>query len=431
MRHGVAIAGAQGIKIFKDRHEIGLQNCFDNAKSDHERERSMDIPSSDDNNPDLPVNKDDEAFIVFMPSGQRGHVKKGTTVLDAARQLEVDLDSICGGNALCGRCQVEYTFGESPKLGINFDVGSVSPFGANEQRFDKRVGLKAGRRLGCCSVIQGDLQVNVPPESQVHEQIISKRTNIDYSQGMVPVIKLHMIQVEEAMMDEPGGDAERVIEALEKQHKVNVKRIVPTLLGSLQILLRKNQWQITVAVRYDEIVGFWGGCKKNIYGIAFDVGSTTISSMLADLTTGQLIGSKGQMNPQIRFGEDLMSRVSYAMMNETGAEQMCDALRKTLADLTTELCKEFDVSSDEILELTFVCNPIMHHIMLGISPIELGNAPFALATDKAITLRASELGLPVHVCAYAYILPCVAGHVGADAAAVLLALEPWNDTDNV
>ncbi len=374
---------------------------------------------------------DNQAFIVFMPSGQRGYVQKGISVLDAARQMEVDLDSICGGNAICGRCQVEYTFGDLPKLKIHSAINNVSPFGSSEQRFDKRVGLKPGRRLGCCSIISGDLVVNVPPESQVHKQIISKQTNLDYSQNMQPMVRLYVVTVAEADLHDATGDSERVITALKNQHKIIAHTFYSTLLIDLQQALRKNNWQISVAVRENAIIGIWGGIKEAIYGIAFDVGSTTISGTLANLVTGFVMGSTGQMNPQIRFGEDLMSRVSYAMMNENGTDQMCDAVRNSLADLTTELIETHQLLPGDVIELTVVCNPVMHHILLGISPVELGNAPFALATNQSITLLAKDWNLPVHRCAHIYILPCVAGHVGADAAAVMLAKEPWNDDDNV
>ena len=273
--------------------------------------------------------------------------------------------------------------------------------------------------------------IDVPPESQVHEQIISKKTDLDYSENMQPVIMLYDVTVQEATLHEQIGDAERVIEAAQRQHQLQIERMHYSLLKELQKLLRKNNWTISIAVRDQEIIGVFPPDKKAIYGIAFDVGSTTISGILADLVTGQVLHSTGQMNPQIRFGEDLMSRVSYAMMHEEGTKQMCEAVRTTLYDLTQELIATSHIDKNEVMEFTIVCNPVMHHVLLEISPTELGNAPFALASDSAITVPAKDLGLPCHPCGECYLLPCAAGHVGADAAAVMLAEQPWNARDNV
>ncbi len=373
----------------------------------------------------------DMAFVAFMPSGQRGYVEKGISVLDAARALEVDLDSVCGGNARCGRCQVEFSFSKFQKLNLISREENVSKFTSSEERYNKRVGLRKNRRLGCCSIIKGDLVIDVPPESQAHEQIITKETDTDYSENMQPVIELYDVTVPEATLHDQTGDAERLSTAILKQHQIEITRIKPVLLIGLQKLLRKNKWKISIAIKENEVIGIWPPGKSSLYGIAFDLGSTTISGMLADLVSGQLIETTGQMNPQIRFGEDLMSRVSYAMLNDDGTAQMCQSVRQTLAELVENLCGQAEILSNEIMELTIVCNPIMHHILLGISPIELGNAPFALATSNALTLPAHYLEIPAHPCAEIYLLPCIAGHVGADAAAVMLAEQPWDATDDV
>src|SRR5262249_10160123 len=150
------------------------------------------------------------------------------------------------------------------------------------------------------------------------------------------------------------------------------------------------------------------------YGLAVDIGSTTIAGHLCDLATGEVVASAGVMNPQIRFGEDLMSRVSYVMMNPGGDAEMTQAVRGAVNDLVASVAKEAAVAARDILELTFVGNPIMHHLLLGIDPTELGGAPFALATDGAITIWASEIDLRVHPNARIFVLPCIAGHVGAD-----------------
>jgi len=183
---------------------------------------------------------------------------------------------------------------------------------------------------------------------------------------------------------------------------------------------------VTVAIREGrEIVGIWPGFKDRLLGVAVDVGSTTVAAHLCDLASGKVIGSAGLMNPQIRFGEDLMSRVSYVMLNEGGDVEMTRVIREALNALIAELTAGADATPEDVFELTFVGNPIMHHLLLGISPVQLGVSPFALATDSAVNLPASALDLSVAAGARAYVFPCIAGHVGADTAAMLLAEAPW------
>ncbi len=165
--------------------------------------------------------------------------------------------------------------------------------------------------------------------------------------------------------------------------------------------------------------------RSRALGLAVDVGSTTIAAHLTDLSTGEVVAASGAMNPQIRFGEDLMSRVSYVMMNPGGEVEMTRVVREAINRLAAEVAADAGVGADDILEAVFVGNPIMHHLLLGINPVELGGAPFALATDKPTTVRASEIGLSLHPNARAFVLPCIAGHVGADTAGVILAEGPY------
>ncbi|MEL6523836.1 MAG: ASKHA domain-containing protein, partial [Pseudomonadota bacterium] len=167
-------------------------------------------------------------------------------------------------------------------------------------------------------------------------------------------------------------------------------------------------------------------------GFAVDLGSTTIAAHLCSLADGEVLASGGIMNPQIRFGEDLMSRVSHAMMNENGAEEMTAAVREAMDTLFRDLIGQADVAQDRVVEMVCVCNPVMHHLLLGIDPVELGQAPFALATSGAVHLGARDIGLgSLNPLAQIYMLPCIAGHVGADAAAVALSEAPNRSEDLV
>ena len=367
----------------------------------------------------------DDVLVVFTPSGKRGRVAQGTTVLQAARELGVDLDSVCGGRAICGRCQVTLSEGAFPKHGIESRTEHLSGLGDNEIAYDEAEGLAEGRRLGCSARLLKDAVIDVPPESQVHRQVVRKRTEV-HDLSVNPLVRLHVVEVSEPSMHEPVSDLRRVLEELEFEWGLTELECDPHVLMALQGSLRDGQWQVTVAVfREREIVAIWPGYHETALGMAFDIGSTTIAAHLVDLASGEALASAGRMNPQIRFGEDLMSRVSYVMMHPGAEQQMCEAVRTAAAELIVEVCAEADQKPDNILDCTFVGNPIMHHLLLGLSPVELGGAPFALATDSAVTVSAQSLGLGINPGARCYVLPCIAGHVGADCAAVVLSEAPY------
>ncbi|MGA1760786.1 MAG: ASKHA domain-containing protein [Paracoccaceae bacterium] len=379
-----------------------------------------------------------DPLVVFTPSGKRGRFPVGTPVLTAARQLGVDLDSVCGGRGICSKCQITPSYGEFPKHGVTVADGALSEWNAVEQRYQDKRGLKAGRRLGCQATVQGDIVIDVPPESQVHKQVVRKAASARVIE-MAPATKLYYIEVEEPDMHVPTGDFERVARALSEQWDITGVTADLPILRKLQPVLRKGNWAITVAVYQDHtgaaprILDVWSGLHEaGIYGLAIDLGSTTIAAHLTNLTTGEVVESAGVMNPQIRFGEDLMSRVSYSMMNKGGDLEMTRAVREALNTLMVELAQAANIDPSLMVEVTFVCNPVMHHLLIGVDPVELGQAPFALATSNSMTMAALELDLTaMNPSARCYILPCIAGHVGADAAAVALSEEPNKSEDLV
>ncbi|MEI4261955.1 ASKHA domain-containing protein [Roseovarius sp. D0-M9] len=379
-----------------------------------------------------------DPLVVFTPSGKRGRFPVGTPVLTAARQLGVDLDSVCGGRGICSKCQITPGYGEFSKHGVSVASDALSEWNSVEQRYDDKRGLKAGRRLGCQATVQRDVVIDVPAESQVHRQVVRKAASTRLIE-MDPATRLYMVEVDEPDMHTPTGDRERLARALREQWDIPQITADLTLLSKLQPVLRKGKWQVTVALNkghddaHHRVIEIWPGLHEDgLYGLAIDLGSTTVAAHLTDLDTGSVIASSGIMNPQIRFGEDLMSRVSYAMMNPGGDAEMTRAVREAINTLAEEIAKEAGISPSLIVETVFVCNPVMHHLLLGIDPVELGQAPFALATSESITMNASELDLTiVNPRARVYILPCIAGHVGADAAAVALAEQPGKSDDLV
>ncbi|MCV2871079.1 ASKHA domain-containing protein [Defluviimonas sp. WL0050] len=378
-----------------------------------------------------------DPLVIFTPSGKRGRFPVGTPVLTAARQLGVDLDSVCGGRGICSKCQITPGYGEFSKHGVTVSEDALSEWNEVEARYDRIRGLKQGRRLGCQAKVMGDVVIDVPPESQVHRQVIRKSaTQRDIT--MDPATHAYYVEVAEPDMHSPSGDFQRLCDALRDQWQIDGLEAETTLLGKLQPVLRKGEWKVTVAIHRDHrnkprIIDIWPGFYEGrLYGLAIDLGSTTIAAHLCDLRNGNVLASSGLMNPQIRFGEDLMSRVSYAMMNPGGDKEMTDAVRTAINGLAQSIATEAEIDPGQIVETVFVCNPVMHHLLLGIDPVELGQAPFALATSESISLAARDLDLTaIHANARIYILPCIAGHVGADCAAVALSEEPNKSEDMV
>jgi len=251
-----------------------------------------------------------DALVIFTPSGRRGRFEPGTTVLDAARSLGVDLDSVCGGRGLCGRCQVVPAEGSFPKHGIESSDAHLTPRGANEAEYDRLRGLAPGRRLGCFAHIQGDVLVDVPPESQVHRQVVRKGVPVrDFV--IDPVVRLYEVEVERPELAKPGGDMARLTAALLREWGVDALDADLGVIRDLQPALEQGDYRVTVAVHDGALItGIWPGLHDRALGIALDIGSTTIAGHLANLADGEVLASDGVMNPQIRFGEDLMSRVS-------------------------------------------------------------------------------------------------------------------------
>ncbi len=379
----------------------------------------------------------DKAIVVFTPSGLRGEFPVGTTVLQAAQQLGVDLETICGGHGVCGTCQVLHIVGAFSKHGIESREEHLSPPSETEI-FDYAETLEAGLRLGCCAQIRGDLVIDIPSGSQTHQQhVVKQATNchIDHD----PAVKLYTTWVALPDLREPASDITRLQQALAVDYHFTDLTFDFGLLGALQSVLNvvhdkgaggaSAMVQVTVAIHYPmqgqpRMIAVWPGQKSDAYGLAVDLGSTTIAAHLCDLNNGQVVATASMMNPQIRFGEDLMSRVSYVMMNEGGAREMTRQVRQAFNELAREAASQVGIQVVDILELSVVCNPIMHHLLLGIDPTPLGSAPFNLAVDKALELRADQLELNLHPEARLFVLPCLAGHIGADTAGVILAERP-------
>lgn len=371
-----------------------------------------------------------DPLVLFMPSGKRGRFPVGTPILDAARELGVYVESVCGGRGICGRCQVSTQFGKFAKHGIESTPENVSAWSPKEARYtEKRGELRDGRRLSCSATIEGPLVIDVPADTVVNQQTIRKAVDTR-AITRNPAIQMCYVEVDEPDMHKPLGDLDRIKQALEEDWGFEDILVAQQILPQVQKTLRAGKWAVTAAIHQDmessrpTLIALWPGLKNEAYGIACDIGSTTIAMHLSSLLSGATVASAGISNPQIRFGEDVMSRVSYAMMNADGQQAMTDAVRGAVNNLIGQVCAEAGVAREDILDSVFVGNPIMHHLFLGIDPTELGGAPFALAVSGAVHTWGTEIGLHMNEGTRVYVLPCIAGHVGADAAGATLSEAP-------
>ena len=358
-----------------------------------------------------------------MPSGRRGRVEHGTLILDAARKLGVEIESICGGRQTCEKCRVVVEEGHFDKHGITSSEEHLSP------RTDAEIGLlkKLGtpeQRLSCNARVLGDLLITVPESSRAKKQIIRKSASERIIE-VAPAIRQVYVVVEKAQLGVHRGDWGRLQDALAEQWNLTGLSIELQTLQHLQATLRKDDWKVTATIWDNrQVIDVQSGYQEGAYGLAVDVGSTTVASYLCDLRTGELLATESMMNPQVSYGEDLMSRISYAMSNPEGLQKMNGAIIETINRLAAQAARSAKIGKQKIYEITLVGNTTMIHILLGINPVELGGAPFALANRDAMDIKARELGFRLHPSANAHILPSQAGHVGADNVGVLIAEEP-------
>jgi len=362
---------------------------------------------------------DDNFQVCFTPSGRQFKGEFGDTLLQVAQDAGVAIRSLCGGYGQCHQCWIEVSEGEHSKFGVKCDPENVSAVTRLEKQLITDNPTYKGKRLACQSCIQGDLVIDVPEESQEHKAYISKK-NKAQNYSIASAINLIDCSLEEATLDKNPSASENLFEQLAKQGiSANIDF---SLLRELQPLIHETSGDLTVAIRdTDQIVAVYPQGKHQVLGAAIDIGSTTLALYVYDLNNGKLVYESSAMNPQIRFGEDLMSRVSYVMMNEGGDEKLTIAVRTKITEMLHEACENLEADLNKLLEVVLVGNPIMHHIFFGISPVELGQAPFTLSIRSWLDVDAKDLGFNLYSKTRLSFLPLIAGHVGADTAAAYLS----------
>ena len=362
---------------------------------------------------------EDTQQVCFTPSGRQYKGEVGDTLLQVAQDAGVAIRSLCGGYGQCHQCWIEVSEGSHPKFNVECKSENVSGITSLERQLIIDNPSYKGKRLACQTCIQGDLVIDVPEESQEHKAYISKK-NAKQDYSIDGAITLFDCTLEESTLDKNPSATENLLSQLEKQ---DVKATIDfNLLRGLQPLIHESKGCLTVAIRdQKEIVAIYPQGKHQIIGAAIDIGSTTLAIYIYDLKNAKLVYESSAMNPQIRFGEDLMSRVSYVMMNKGGDKKLTTAVRTKITEMLHEACEYLEIEWGKLLEVVLVGNPIMHHIFFGISPVELGQAPFTLSIRSWLDVDAKDLGFDLYPKTRLSFLPLIAGHVGADTAAAYLS----------
>lgn len=364
--------------------------------------------------------------VIFQPSGRRGSVKIGSSLLDAARDLGVDIESPCGGTKNCGKCKVKIEEGYFEKLGLNSQISHISPLMEEEKRTLKPKEILENYRLACCTQVNDDVLVFVPEESRSTQQVVLE-TGKNRSFRVNPAVYKYFVEMAPASLQDHRDDFIRLKAALQEKfsHLNKELSIDYTVLLSLPETVRKGKWSVTVTLWNDkEIIAVEPGLTKATYGVAIDVGTTTIAAYLCDLSTGKVLQQDSMMNPQVRYGEDVLSRITYAMNNENGLENMHQTIIEGINTLTFRMSEAAGISVEQVAEMVLVFNTAMHHIALNINPHYMGRAPFAPAVRNSLDIKARDIGINIAPGGNVHCLPIEAGFVGPDNVSVLIAEEP-------
>ena len=372
-----------------------------------------------------------EHLVIFQPSGSRGYVKEGDTLKEASRQLGVDIETICGEKTTCGKCKVRIEEGFFERYGVDSRMEHLSPIEGREKKFFDKHEELAGHRLSCVTRIYGDVLVFVPEESRAGKQVVRKSAR-DIPIEINPAVRKYYVELTPATLEDPLGDWERLQDELKARFQLSNLTIDYQVLLGIQEVIREGDWRLTAAVWMDrEVIKIEPGFQEHGYGLAVDIGTTTVAGYLCELRTGELLATESMMNPQVSFGEDVMSRISYSLTNEDGLDRMNSAIIEGLNSIARDITAQVNLAADDICDVTIVGNTAMHHIFLNINPEYLGKAPFRPALHACLDLKGHDLGLEVSGGAYVHVLPIEAGFVGADNVGVLIAEEPYNQDEMV
>lgn len=340
--------------------------------------------------------------VDFEPIGKRVDVPPDTTLLEAARRAGIALTSPCGGRQSCGQCRVVVL------------AGQVSPAGADETALLTESELQSGYRLACSARVQGQVKVHIPPASLLNGQRLQIAGDAA-DLHLDPPIRACPLDAPPPTLNDPRADLERLAAALPQETGASL-----AVIRQITETARARDWRLTAYLRDAEIVGV-APPESPPVGVAVDLGTTKIAASLVDLTDGAELAVTGAVNPQIGYGEDVISRLIYALHGPDGAHTLAALARGTLDALLGELTAQAGVERTQVAELCLVGNPAMTHLLLALPVGQLASAPYVAATHRALDVRAADLGLTAAPGAYVHVLPGIGGFVGADHVAMILA----------
>ncbi|MFH0786895.1 MAG: ASKHA domain-containing protein [Pseudomonadota bacterium] len=343
----------------------------------------------------MPSGENEKCLVIFQPSGCRGYIDRGKTLKQATVALGVDIEGVCGEQAICGTCKVRIEEGEFEKYGIRSGRESLSAMGPSERKFFNLRQVDEGYRLACQAQILDDVVVFVPEESRMGKQVVRKAPTTRPIE-VNPVVKKYALELIKATLEDNLGDWERLTDALEKKYGLKNLTIDYEVLMELQGLVRQGEWKVTVSVWHGkEVIRVEPGIKEKGYGLAVDVGTSTVAGYLCDLSDGTVVATASMMNPQIVYGEDVMSRISYTMTNPDGLEILNQAIIDGLNNIAAEAAERAGIKRQDILDMTLVGNTCMHHIYMNINPRYIGRSPFAPSLHHSLDIKARDFGFKI------------------------------------
>jgi len=372
-----------------------------------------------------------EYNVIFQPSGRRGTVTEGKTLLEASYELGVEIEAPCGAHKVCGKCKVKIETGFFEKFNIDSRIEHLSPINEEEKTLLKPEEVADNYRLACATEIRGDVLIFVPEESRKADQVVLD-TGKERVFSLNPAVKNYYVEMPKATLDDHRDDLRRLQDALKERFGLDDLQMDYFVLRELPNIIREGDWKVTATVLYDrEIIAIKPGFAQKWYGIGIDVGTTTVAAYLCDMNTGEMLVKDGMMNPQVRYGEDVLSRITYAMMNEDGRDKLHDAIIEGINTLASRMTEKVGLTAEDIVEITLVFNTAMHHCLLNLEPKFMGRSPFAPAISAPFDVKARDLGINIAKAANIHVLPVEAGFVGPDNVSVLIAEEPYKQDEEI
>ncbi|MCC7360625.1 MAG: DUF4445 domain-containing protein [Anaerolineales bacterium] len=368
--------------------------------------------------------------VIFQPAGSRGLIEEGTTLLDAARSLGVEIETPCGGRLMCSKCRVRVEEGFFERFGIESGPQHLNPVLEKERSFFHSKGLtEPNLRQSCVATVHGPVVVFVPEESRAVKQLIRKSAR-ELNIAVQPAVRRYYVELKPATLHDPLGDWERLQAALADQHHLTNLSLDIEALRQLQRQVRAGQWKATAFVWHGrEVIRVAPGFADYALGLAVDVGTTTMAGFLCDLDSGRVLATESMMNPQTPYGDDVMARITYAITHPDGLAKLHRAVLDGLNTIVARVCATAGFAPEEIAEVVLVGNTCMDHIFLNIFPKYVGVSPFAPAIHHSVDVKARDFGLTILPSGNVHVLPNEAGFVGSDNMACVIAEEPYNQDD--